>query len=187
MKVLLGVSNRHVHLTKDDYITLFGNDNIEKVKDLVQPGEFASSSKVSIKTPKNEINNVRVLGPFRKYTQVEISKTDSYMLGINPPVRNSGDLDNSEEITIVGPCGEVTKRCCIIATRHLHINNEDRKRLGLTDLKTISLKVESADKSAILENVFIKETENGALEVHLDTDDANGNLLKTGDMVELIF
>ena len=187
MKVILGVSNRHVHLTREDYVTLFGNDNIEKVKDLVQTGEYASASKVTLKTSKNVLNNVRVLGPFRSYSQVEISKTDSYFLGLNPPIRNSGDLDNSEEITIVGPCGEVTKRCCIIATRHLHINHEDREKLGLLNKEIISIRVVSQEKSAVLEKVYIKETEKGVLEVHLDTDDANGNLLKTGDFVELLY
>ena len=186
MKAILGVSNRHVHLTEDDYIVLFGNNNIENQKNLVQTGEFASSSKVSLKTEKNIISNVRVLGPFRSYTQVEISKTDSYFLGLNPPVRNSGDIDYSAEITIIGPCGEIKKCCCIIATRHLHINHEDREKLGLLNIEQISIKVGNDIKSSILNNVFIKETEKGVLEVHLDTDDANGNLLKTGDEVELI-
>ena len=125
MKVLLGISNRHVHLTEDDYKTLFGDEPLEKVKDLVQPGEYASNQKVSIKTEKNVINNVRLLGPLRSYSQVEISKTDSFTLGIKPPVRNSGDLENAAEVTIVGPKGEVTKECCIIAARHLHINTSD--------------------------------------------------------------
>ena len=121
MKVLLGISNRHVHLTEEDYKILFGELPLEKVKDLVQPGEFASNQKVSIKTEKNIINNVRLLGPLRKYSQVEISKTDSFTLGVKPPVRNSGELDGAAEVTIVGPNGEVTKNCCIIAARHLHI------------------------------------------------------------------
>ena len=109
MKVKIGVSNRHVHLTHDDYVLLFGNETIKKERDLVQKGQFASSSKVTIKTDKNYIENVRVLGPFRNYTQVEISKTDSYFLGINPPIRNSGDLTdanacflkNGDEATIL--------------------------------------------------------------------------------------
>ena len=187
MKVNLGVSNRHVHLTEEDYNILFGNNIIEIQKELVQKGEFSSTSKVSIETEKNIINNVRVLGPFRKYTQVEISKTDSYFLGLNPPIRNSGELTNCEEITIIGPCGKIKKACCIIATRHLHLNHSDRERLNLLDKETISIKVGNNEKSAILNNVFVKETENGVLEVHLDTDDANGNLLKTGDEVELIY
>lgn len=185
MKVLLGISNRHVHLTEEDYKTLFNDAPLEKVKDLVQPGEFASNQKVSIKTEKSTINNVRLLGPLRKYSQVEISKTDSFTLGIKPPVRNSGDLENAEKITIVGPCGEVTKNCCIIATRHLHINKEDRIKYNLEGVEKVKVKIES-EKSTIFEDVYIKENPNYVLELHLDTDDGNGSLAKTGDEVEII-
>lgn len=186
MKITVGVSNRHVHLTKEDFFTLFGNYDMEKLKDLVQVGEFASTSKLTIKTEKSEIDNVRVLGPFRGYTQVEISKTDAYKLGLNPPVRNSGDLEGASEITIVGPNGEVTKKCCIIATRHIHINKEDREKLGLTNKEYVSVRVGS-EKAAVLENVFIKESPNGVLEFHIDTDDANANLVKSGEIAEVIF
>lgn len=186
MKVSIGISNHHVHLTKDDYYTLFGIYDMEKIKDLVQTGEFASSAKVSIKTEKSIINNLRVLGPFRNYSQVEISKTDSYILGINPPVRNSGDIEKSEVVTIVGPVGEVTKECCIIATRHIHINPEDRAKLNLSDKEVVSVKVGS-EKSTILENVYLKESPIGVFEMHIDTDDANGSLLKNGDVGEIIF
>lgn len=185
MKVLLGISNRHVHLTEEDYKTLFGNDPLEKVKDLVQPGEYASNQKVSIKTEKNIINNVRVLGPLRKYTQVEISKTDSFTLGIQPPIRNSGDLEEAEKITIIGPKGELTKKCCIIATRHLHINKEEREKYGLVGIEKVKVRIES-EKTTILEDVFIKESPNYVLELHLDTDDGNASLAKTKDEVEII-
>ena len=185
MKVLLGISNRHVHLTEEDYKALFNDAPLEKVKDLVQPGEFASNQKVSIKTEKSTINNVRLLGPLRKYSQVEISKTDSFTLGIKPPVRNSGDLENAEKITIVGPYGEVTKNCCIIATRHLHINKEDRIKYNLEGVEKVKVKIES-EKSTVFEDVYVKENPNYVLELHLDTDDGNGSLAKTGDEVEII-
>lgn len=185
MKVLLGISNRHIHLCEEDYKVLFGNIELEKVKDLVQPGEFASNLKVTLKTPKSEIKNVRLLGPLRKYSQVEISKTDSFSLGLNPPVRNSGDLEGAEEITIVGPNGEVTKKCCIIATRHLHINPEERKKYGLENVSKVKVKIES-EKTTIFEDVWVKESPKYVLELHLDTDDGNGALAKTGDYVEII-
>ncbi len=159
MKVNIGVSNHHLHLTKEDYYELFGTYEIENIKDLVQTGEFASSSKVSIKTEKNTIDSLRVLGPFREYTQVEISKTDSYTLGIDPPVRDSGDVKNSAIVTIVGPKGSITKECCIIATRHIHINYIDRVKLGLQNVDKVSVRVGS-EKKAILDNVFIKQTPN---------------------------
>lgn len=185
MKVNIGVSNHHLHLTKEDYYELFGTYEIKNIKDLVQTGEFASDSKVSIKTDKNTISNLRVLGPFRDYTQVEISKTDSYVLGINPPVRDSGNIKNSAVVTIVGPKGSITKECCIIATRHIHINYSDRVKFGLQNIDKVSVRVGS-EKSSILEDVFIKQTSNGVFEMHLDTDDANANLLKTGDVGEII-
>ena len=185
MKVILGVSNRHIHLTKEDYFKLFNTEELVKHRDLKQPGEFASQSRVTIKTSKNEIKNVRVLGPFRNYTQVEISKTDSYFLGINPPIRNSGDLNDAEEIKIIGDRGEITRKCCIIPTRHIHISNKDRLELGLNNIDYVSVRV-GHEKKTILENVYLKESKNAELELHLDTDDGNGSLLETGDFAELI-
>lgn len=186
MNVKIGVSNRHVHLCKMDYDVLFGNMEIENIKDLVQPGEFASNLLVEIETEKNKIGKVRVLGPLRDYTQVEISKTDCYSLGIDAPVRSSGNLDGAAEITIVGPCGKITKQCAIIANRHLHINHEERVRLGLENIEKIKVKVGN-EKSAVLDFVYIKETPTGVLELHLDTDDANANLLKSNDVAELLY
>ena len=184
MKVLLGVSNRHVHLTNEDYKILFGDEPLGIVKELVQPGQFSSDKKVTLKTPKRTIENVRLLGPLRSYTQVEISKTDSFTLGLNPPVRNSGDLEGAETITIIGTHGEITKQCCIIANRHLHINHKQREELGLLNIDKVSCKIES-EKRTIFDDVFIKESEDYTLELHLDTDDGNGSLAKTGDEVEI--
>ena len=185
MKVILGISNRHVHLTEEDYKILFGDEPLNKVKDLVQPGQFSSDKKVSIKTEKRTLENVRLLGPLRTYTQVEVSKTDSYALGINPPVRNSGDLEGSAVVTIVGPLGEVTKPCCIIANRHLHINPQQRQELGLVGIDKIKAKY-VGEKTTIFEDVFVKESPDYTLELHLDTDDGNGALAKTGDEIEII-
>lgn len=185
MKVKIGVSNRHVHLTHDDYVLLFGNETIKKERDLVQKGQFASSSKVTIKTDKNYIENVRVLGPFRNYTQVEISKTDSYFLGINPPIRNSGDLTDANEITIIGPMGSIVRKSCIISTRHIHINKSDRDNLGLTNIDYVKVEVGNIKKS-ILYDVYIKESEDGVFELHLDLDDANACFLKNGDEATIL-
>lgn len=185
MKVILGISNRHVHLTEEDYKILFGDEPLGKVKDLVQPGQYASDKKVTIKTEKKAFDGVRLLGPLRSYTQVEISKTDSFALGLNPPIRNSGDLEGAATITIVGPKGEVTKPCCILANRHLHINPKEREENGLVGIDKVKAKIVS-EKTTIFEDVFIKESEDFTLELHLDTDDGNGSLGKTGDEVEII-
>ena len=185
MKAILGISNRHVHLTEEDYKILFGDEPLGVVKELVQPGQFSSDKKVTVKTEKRAFDGVRVLGPLRSYTQVEISKTDSFALGINPPIRNSGDLEGAAIVTIVGPNGEVTKPCCILANRHLHINPTERKELGLVGIEKVCAKIVS-EKTTIFEDVFIKESEDFKLELHLDTDDGNGSLAKTGEEVEII-
>ena len=156
MEVILGVSNRHVHLTEEDYKVLFGDEPLGVVKELVQPGQFSSDKKVAIKTEKRTIENVRLLGPLRSYTQVEISKTDSFSIGVNPPIRNSGDLEGAATVTIVGPLGEVTKPCCIIANRHLHISPAQRQEFGLVGVEKVKARINS-EKPTVFEDVFIKE------------------------------
>jgi putative phosphotransacetylase len=184
MKVKLGVSNRHVHLTKEHLKILF-DDNLEITRTLVQPGEFASDLLVTLKTEKDFIENVRVLGPTREYTQVEISKTDAYKLGLNPPVRESGDIAGSSPITLVGTKGEVSlEEGCIIATRHIHITPSDVKKYHLKRKNKVSVKVPGI-KGGILHEVTLKVSEHYALELHLDTDDANAFLLKTSDELEI--
>lgn len=187
MKVSIGVSNRHVHLTKEHLNILFGEGyNLEKKNDLNQVGQFASTSLVTIKTEKGEISNVRVLGPVRNYTQVEISKTDAYKLGLNPPVRNSGDIKNSESITIIGTKGEVKiEEGCIIAARHIHILPSQMKAYGLEDRKTVNVKL-NGEKGGIITNVYLKVSEDAFFELHLDTDDANAHLIKNGAIGEII-
>ena len=129
-----------------------------------------------------EIKNVRVIGPFRDYTQIEISKTDAYILGLNPPVRTSGDLDDSEVVTLVGPSGSLVTNGCIIADRHIHITEEDKKKYNLDD----SLCVEVGNvKKSILYDVHLKISPESRMEMHIDTDDANSNLVKTGDEGEI--
>ena len=187
MKIAVGVSNRHVHLTQEHLFILFGsNYELEKKNDLTQPGQFASTAVVTLKTGKGIIDNVRVLGPVRKYTQVEISKTDAYKLGLNPPVRNSGDLDLSESVTIIGPNGEVTiKEGCIIATRHIHLSQAHVKEYKLEGKKTVSVKI-NGEKGGVIDNVYLKVTDEAFFELHLDTDDANAHLIKNGDIAEIL-
>lgn len=180
MKINIGVSNRHVHLSEMDFKKIFSDDRkLEVVKELTQPGEFASNLKVTLKTSKGIIENVRVLGPIRSYTQVEISKTDAYKLGINPPVRESGDVLNSETITIIGDNEVEVSSCCIIATRHIHATSDDIKKYNLDPNKKYSVRV-FGEKGGVLDNVSVKVSENYFFEMHIDTDDANAHLLETG-------
>lgn len=185
MKITVGVSNRHVHLTQDDYKALFGDVQLTKRNDLTQPGTYACNETVTIKGEKSSIDNVRILGPFRNYTQVEVSKTDCYKLGVNPPVRNSGDLDGASLITIIGPYGEITKEVCIIATRHIHVDENEIIKHHLEGIEKVSVKI-NGEKGGIIENVYLKKTEKAFFELHLDTDDANAFLLKQNDEVEII-
>lgn len=185
MNINIGVSNRHIHLNKEDFEVLFKDEVPEKVKDLVQVGQYASNLTVSIKTEKNTIDNVRLLLPLRDYTQVELSRTDGYTLGIKPPVRMSGDLDGAALVTIIGKYGEVTKNAAIVAQRHIHINPEDRNALGLDFIDKVSVVVGN-EKKALLYGVQIKEESNGVLECHIDTDEANANFVNNGDIGQII-
>ena len=185
MKVNVGISNRHVHLCEEDYKILFGDIPLTKRNDLTQPGMYACNETVTIKGNKREYKGVRILGPNRTYTQVEISKTDAYYLGVDPPVRNSGDLLDAALITIIGPKGEITKKACIIATRHIHVDKNERIKYNLVGVEKVSVKIDG-EKSGIINNVYLKDSDEAYFELHLDTDDANGFLLKQGDEVEII-
>ena len=186
MQVILGVSNRHVHLKEEDYKILFGDEPLNKVKELRQPGQFASDKLVTIKNGDREINHVRVLGPIRNYTQVEISKTDAYTLKLNPPIRTSGDLEGSSPITIIGPKGKIDlKEGCILANRHIHISPEEVKKYNLEGVKKVKVKIDG-EKGGILNNVYLKIQEPSLLEMHIDTDEGNAFNIKTGDVLEII-
>ena len=186
MKVILGVSNRHVHLTEETYKKLFGEEKLEVVKELRQPGQFASNKFVTLKNGEREIKHVRVLGPLRKYNQVEISKTDSFTLKVNPPVRDSGNIEGSESITLVNEDKEVhLEEGCIIANRHIHINPKEAKEYGLEGIEKVRIKIEG-EKAGIIDNVHIRVDENFKFELHIDTDDGNAFNVKTGDELEII-
>jgi putative phosphotransacetylase len=174
-KIPLGISNRHIHLREDAFKVLFGADAQPRVyRQLYQPGEFALAQTCIIVGPKmRPIHDVRILGPFRKYNQVEISFTDSVALGINPPVRDSGDLHGAAAITIVGPAGSlVLKEGAIIANRHLHATAKDAAALGIAQGDLVKIKLPGV-KSTTYENVLVRTNDSWKLQLHLDTDDAN--------------
>lgn len=186
MKISVGVSNRHVHLKENDFKILFGEISLEKDFDLHQKGEFASKLFVTIKGPKGHIDRVRVIGPIRTYTQVEVSRTDCYILGINPPIRKSGDISSSSPITIIGPNGTVElEEGAIIAERHIHITKEQLAYYQLDENKPLNIVVRG-EKPTILNNVKLKVSENAYFELHLDIDDANACNLKNGDIVDIL-
>ena len=184
MIITVGIAARHVHLTKDVFKTLFGYEKSTIQRNIKQPGLYAAAEKVTIKTDKGEFQNVRVLGPERDYNQVEISKTDAHILGLNPKVRKSGDVKDASEIEIIGPVGSVKIPAAIIAERHIHITKKDADKLGVKDGDTINVKI-NGEKPGIIE-VKWKVSEEAYLELHLDLDDANAFLLEQDDEVEVL-
>ena len=185
--VPIGVSARHVHLSKEDVETLFGSGyELTKKKELMG-GQFASNELVTIVGLKlRAMENVRILGPIRKASQVEISSTDSIKLGIKVPIRESGDIKASAPIAVVGPKGVVyLKEGCIIAKRHIHMSPSDAKAAGVSNGDTVSVKVEN-ERGTTFNHVQIRVNESYTLEMHLDTDEANAAKISTGDLVTII-
>lgn len=183
MKIKVGVSMRHVHLTEEDYNILF--DEPISIKDrLNQPGQFSANQTVTLEKDDKELKNVRIIGPNRNYTQVELSRTDAYFFKMNPPVRTSGDLDDAEEIIIKTEKGKITRKAAIIADRHIHITKEDRKKYNLKK-DEYSIKIEG-EKGGIISHVHIKEAPNSYFELHLDSDDANAFNIKQNDEVTIL-
>lgn len=187
MKVPVGISNRHIHLTREHVDILFGKGyQLKKMKDLKQPGQYACEETVTIEGPKGKIHHVRILGPERKQSQLEISKTDSFVLGVKPPVRDSGDLKNTPGIIIEGTKGRVElEEGVILPVRHIHMDEEDAGRIGVKDKDIVSVKTRG-ERSVILENVLCRVSPNYSLEFHVDTDEGNAANLKNGDLVEII-
>ncbi|KAF2955377.1 phosphate propanoyltransferase [Marinitoga sp. 38H-ov] len=185
--IVVGVSNRHVHLSKEDLEILFGKDyKLHPMKDLKQPGQYAAEEVVTLVGPKGSIERVRVLGPVRKETQIEISQSDAFKLGVKAPVRDSGDLDGTPGIKIIGPKGEVeTKKGLILAKRHIHMLPEDAEIYGVKDKDLVYVIVESGDRKLIFGDVLVRVSPKYSLEFHVDTDEANAALIKTGDIVKI--
>lgn len=185
-QIPVGISNRHIHLTKEDMETLFGKGyELTPVKDLSQPGQYACKETLTLIGPSmRAIEGVRVLGPLRKSSQVEISVTDSFVLKVKPPVRESGKTEGSAPITIVGPKGIVNlKEGCIIANRHIHMSPSDAARFGVKDGDYINVDAFSGTKRTRWYDVQIRVNEQFRLEMHVDTDDANAVGFKNGSTV----
>ena len=168
MKIPIETSNRHVHLSKKDIDTLFGKNYSLKIsRKLSQPGEFAAEEKVTLSHDDKKIENVRVLGPLRNRTQIELLSKDASTLGISPKTKNSGDHEDTPGIEIIGPNGKIKKENgVIVANRHLHITEEEAELLKIKE-KIISLKV----KDKILDNVAVRINSNSKLAVHINKDD----------------
>ncbi len=186
-RVPVGVSARHIHLTQEHVEALFGEGyHLTKKKDLMG-GQFASNETVTIVGLKlRAIENVRVLGPVRKASQVEISATDAMKLGIAAPIRESGNIAGSAPIAVVGPKGALyLKEGCIIAMRHIHMSPADAMAAGVKDGDIVSVKADN-ERGTVFGQVKIRVNESFTLEMHIDTDEANASKIKTGDQVTII-
>ncbi|MBE6733267.1 MAG: phosphate propanoyltransferase [Ruminococcaceae bacterium] len=184
----VGVSNRHIHLTHEHVETLFGKGyQLTPLKDLSQPGQYACKEVLTIVGPSlRPIENVRVLGPERKASQVEISRTDSFTLKVKPPVRESGDIKGSAGVTIIGPKGVVTlDEGCIIANRHIHMSLDEGAAFGLKDGDYVDVEAKGARRTMFYD-VQVRVHKDFRLEMHIDTDDANAAGLGNGSKVKLI-
>jgi acetate kinase len=181
---LLEVSAHHIHLSQDHVDVLFGKGHqLTWHSDLSQPGQFACKEQLNIIGPKGKIEKVRVLGPTRKETQVEISMTEQFKLGIHPPIRESGDLKGTPGCALEGPAGSVNiEQGVICALRHIHMTPADALRYGLKDKSTVKVRV-TGDRELIFGDVLIRVNPNYALAMHIDTDEANAAQLQTGALV----
>lgn len=184
----VGISNRHIHLSKEHVEVLFGKGyELTPFKDLSQPGQYACKEQLTIVGPSlRPIEKVRVLGPVRPASQVEISRTDAYVLKVKPPVRESGKISGSAPITIIGPKGTVTlNEGCIIANRHIHMSIEEGERFGVKDNEYVDVDAFGERRTRFFD-VQVRVHKDFRLEMHLDTDDANAAGLANGSMVSIV-
>lgn len=187
-KIPIAISARHVHLTRETLDKLYGKDyELTVYKPLSQPGQFAANEMVTLVGPKNRIENVRILGPLRARDQVEISKTDEFFLGIDAPVRDSGNVAGSPGITLIGKAGTVAiKEGVIVALRHIHMHPEDAQTFGVNDRDMVSVDVDDEDRPLTFKNVLIRVSDKFKLEMHIDTDEGNAAEIQSGEEGVLI-
>ncbi len=187
-KVLIETSARHVHLSAEHIEILFGKGHeLTHKKDLSQPGQFACEERVDVVGPKKEIKNVIILGPARPATQVEVSLTDARTLGVEAPVRESGDIAGSGACKLVGPCGEVEiKEGVIAAKRHIHCTTANAKEYGVEDKEIVSVKFDTNGRKTIFGDVVVRVSDKFAPAMHIDTDEANAAGWTMGMMGEII-
>ncbi len=181
--VPVGVSNRHVHLSQRDIDMLFGKGyKLTVTKELAQKGQYAAKETVNIVGPKGVLEKVRIVGPVRGNTQVELSRTDAFKLGIDAPLRDSGDLENTPGFVMIGPKGpQIVERGCIIPKAHIHMTHQRALELDLADGDKVSILIKGS-KVVCYHNVLVRLTESGETEFHIDTDEANAAFVDTGDL-----
>jgi len=186
-KVEVGISNKHLHLSEADLAKLFGAGyKLTVKKELKQPGQFAAEEQVDVAGPKGTLKGLRILGPCRKETQVELAMTDARVIGLSLPVRESGVLDGSPGVKLIGPAGEtVIAKGAIIALRHIHLSPAQAAEAGLKDKDWVSVKANTS-RPVVFEKVLIRCGDAHLNEMHVDTDEGNAAALGNGDQVEIL-
>ena len=186
MKLPIALSNKHIHLSQADVDALFGAGyELTHKKDLSQPGQFACEEMVEVVGPKGS-TKMRVLGPARPESQVEVSLADARGLGIAVPVRQSGDTEGTPGCKLVGPKGEVEMtKGVIVAARHIHMSLEDAERFGVKDKDVVSVQT-TGERALLFNNVLVRANAAFALEMHVDLEEGNAAGVKNGDLVELV-
>ncbi|TXK81908.1 phosphate propanoyltransferase [Paenibacillus sp. N3.4] len=185
--VPIGVSARHIHVSRAHIDILFGEGyELTNFKELTQPGQYAAQETVAIVGPKGKFDKVRILGPARPNTQIEISRTDAFSLGVNPPVRESGQIADTPGLKVIGPKGEIDlERGAIVAARHIHFHTSDAEKWGIQDKQLLRVKL-VGERPLIFEDVIARVSEQFALDMHIDTDEGNAAGVKTGDYAEVL-
>jgi len=183
----IGVSARHLHLCQKDMAKLFGPGAILHIKKSIsQPGQFAAEEQVTLLTEKGRMMKLRVIGPLRKETQIELSLTDARSVGLMPPIRSSGDVLGTPGGVLIGPAGQANlERGIIVAARHLHLCPETAAKYGLSDGEVVSMRTKG-ERETVFYNVVVRTGERHADECHIDTDEANAGGLSSGDTVIII-
>lgn len=183
----IALSNRHLHLNQKDIENLFGvGYELTQAKELGQPGQYASNEKVDIEGPRGTIKGIRVLGPARNKSQIEISLGDARVLGVDTVLRDSGDLEDTPGVKMIGPKGQVTlDDGVIVAARHIHMSDADAERFNLKDKQKVRVRV-SGERALIFENVLVRVSPSYKLEMHVDIEEGNAAGVKNYDMVEIV-
>jgi putative phosphotransacetylase len=188
LAIPVGVSNRHCHLTEAHFKILFGaGASPKRVKDIKQPGFYAAEEAIEVKGPKGSLKKIRLVAPYRANTQIELAVTDAFAIGVNPPVRESGNVKGSAGATLIGPAGQVEiKEGVIIAQRHLHFSPSEAQAAGMTSGEVVRVRCGTGGgRSTVFEDVVVRVSDKYSLEFHVDTDEANAAGIKTGDFVHI--
>lgn len=187
-KILIEVSARHVHVTTEDLETLFGKGyQLTPKKDLSQPGQYAAAERVDLVGPRSTLKNVSILGPVRNASQVEVSMSDARTLGLNPSIRESGNIEGTIGVQLVGPAGTVTlDKGLIVAKRHVHLTPEAAEAQGVVNAQVVEIKVHTDDRSMTFGDVVIRVSDKFAPAMHIDTDEANAAAITSTAWGEIV-